>query len=557
MAEYAGHDAGVRIDGGMKSPIQIPGIAELMGRSSGEVSDNNKSKNTVLGPSIFLLTGPSGVGKSVYCRQFLLDALQRGLPIIFLTAALNHRQFKMMFPPEQTTKLAQYSTFLNPYIGAGISESKENIDNNNNNHGADRLFLALAEIRKVLLTKTSDNNAANSDNIENPAACVVIDSLTEFFLLFDEVAVLKFITELCLVLKQFDTTAIFALATVQTSASIPSLSSSLSSLPNILASILDGILEMKMETDAISSTEKKGSLVRSIRLLSMKGVYHNPEWMPFRITTTGTIVLGNSSSVALNCTMCGSAIIGNPIMDSDFAFDSIGCVDTYRRLVGFYGSGISENSGLPSQVVNMNFFFVDIVGLSNPTLSVKRQIEKIEILNKLIGSCDAYSKGKESKIVLPTGDGMAIGFYSSVESPFLLSTQLHSKLQEYNRDISRQDGIEDYKEDDDTRRDKLGMRIGLGSGPVFIVNDIKGNQNVWGPGIILSRRVMDIGDNRHILLSGNMAETLISLRDEYKKVIQPIGDYQIKHGQTIKIYSAFSDKFGNPNPPAKLLSKPN
>ena len=72
----------------------------------------------------------------------------------------------------------------------------------------------------------------------------------------------------------------------------------------------------------------------------------------------------------------------------------------------------------------------------------------------------------------------------------------------------------------------LGVHIGLGSGPVFIVNDIKGNQNVWGPGIILARRVMDIGDNSHILLSGTMAEPLIALKDEYKMMLKPIGDYQ-------------------------------
>jgi class 3 adenylate cyclase len=123
--------------------------------------------------------------------------------------------------------------------------------------------------------------------------------------------------------------------------------------------------------------------------------------------------------------------------------------------------------------------------------------------------------------------------------------QLHARLSEYNR----------HSADELGDSDKLGIRVGLGSGPVFIVNDIQGNQNVWGPGIILSRRVMDIGDNLHILLSGNMAEMLIALRDEYKRVIHPIGDYQIKHGQTIKIYSAFSESFGNPDPPAKLVSK--
>jgi hypothetical protein len=320
-------------------------------------------------------------------------------------------------------------------------------------------------------------------------------------------------------------------------------------MPSILAPFVDGILEIKSQEEP--SEGGKSSPSRSIRLVSMKGIYHRPDWIPFKITSSGAIVFGNASSVSLNCTLCGKSISGTPIMDSDFAFDTKACVETYRRLVGMYGTGIADVGGLPSQVVNMNFFFVDIVGLSNPVQSVKKQIEKIEILNKLIGSCDAYAKNKETKIVLPTGDGMAIGFYSSVESPLLLGMQLHSKLLGYNRHFAGELAESNAQDE----RNELGIRVGLGSGPVFIVNDIQGNQNVWGPGIILSRRVMDIGDNLHILLSGNMAEMLIALRDEYKRVIHPIGDYQIKHGQTIKIYSAFSENFGNPEAPAKMVSK--
>jgi hypothetical protein len=108
--------------------------------------------------------------------------------------------------------------------------------------------------------------------------------------------------------------------------------------------------------------------------------------------------------------------------------------------------------------------------------------------------------------------------------------------------------------DDEDKKKGPGIRIGLSSGAVFIVNDIKGNQNVWGPGIIiLARRVMDIGDNMHILISENMADSLIALRDEYRAIIKAIGEYSIKHSQTIKLYSAYSDEFGNPSLPAKLL----
>jgi class 3 adenylate cyclase len=298
--------------------------------------------------------------------------------------------------------------------------------------------------------------------------------------------------------------------------------------------MVDGILEMRLEEG------KDASLARSIRMVSINGVHHKPAWVQLNITDDGGLVFGDQSTISSNCTMCGKPIRGTPLFDSEFPFDSIMCMETYRKLTALYGSNISE-TGLPAQVVNIDFFFIDIVGLSNPSLSVKKQIDKIEILNKLIGLCDAFAKAKEKKIVLPTGDGMAIGFFMNPESPLQLAVQLHSKLRTYNRGKSYED--------------LLGVRIGLGSGPVFIVNDINGNQNVWGPGIILARRVMDIGDNSHILLSNTMAESLIALKDEYKMMLKPIGDYQIKHGQTLHLYSAYSQEFGNPERPAKMLSQ--
>jgi class 3 adenylate cyclase len=125
------------------------------------------------------------------------------------------------------------------------------------------------------------------------------------------------------------------------------------------------------------------------------------------------------------------------------------------------------------------------------------------------------------------------------ELPFQLSIQLHRKLRIYNRGKANEEAI--------------GVRIGLGSGPVFVVNDVRDNQNVWGPGIILARRVMDIGDNFHILLTDRLAEELIALKDEYSRAIRPITNVKIKHGQTIKLYSAFSNEFGNPEPPSKIV----
>ncbi|MGH9989873.1 MAG: adenylate/guanylate cyclase domain-containing protein, partial [Nitrososphaera sp.] len=181
------------------------------------------------------------------------------------------------------------------------------------------------------------------------------------------------------------------------------------------------------------------------------------------------------------------------------------------------------------------------VGLSDPTLSVKNQIHKIEILNELIHSCDAYRKvSAGKKVILPSGDGMAIGFLSKPEIPLELSIQLHRKLRLYNQERSP--------------TEEIGVRIGLASGPVFTVADLNNVQNIWGPGIILARRVMDAGDKDHILIAENLAEMLLSLKDEYRHVIRLISNkYKIKHGQKIKLYTAYSDDFGNQQIPAKVV----
>ena len=86
------------------------------------------------------------------------------------------------------------------------------------------------------------------------------------------------------------------------------------------------------------------------------------------------------------------------------------------------------------------------------------------------------------------------------------------------------------------------MRIGLHSGPVYIVSDILNNKNVWGPGIIIARRIMDIGDDGHILLSARIAEDLREISDQYKKIIRPLYDRNrltTKHSQKLFLYSAY------------------
>ena len=533
--------------------MQFPGISYM-------------AEKATIPQSLILVTGPSGSGKTIYCRQFFADGILRGSYCIYISSSLINRQFRNQFSQIEKLTLDQSCMFINPYLytipvdnppqnfsSSSVSHSKPEIEdqitgsvggNMRTEHAyrglrPDQLALTLTEVHNCITRIRKyendtdfisqdaigrDKDLTNSVTSEvglhgNRPIQLTIDSLTHLAAIFGEEAVLKFLNDLSFILKDAEASAIFTLTTPTNE-----------QFRNALSSILDGIIELKLE-------EYGGSLTRSIRLLSIKGMYHAPSWINFKISDDGTLTFADQSSLS-TCMLCGKLIFGRPILDSDFTFDSQSCVETYKKLSGVYGSNISE-IGLPSEVVNVNFFFIDIVSISDPSLSVKKQMEKIAILNKMIGSCQAYERTpKDKKIILPTGDGMAIGFLLNPELPFQLSIQLHRKLRAYNRGKANEETI--------------GVRIGLGSGPVFVVNDIRDNQNVWGPGIILARRVMDIGDNFHILLTDRLAEELIALKDEYKSAIRPITDVRIKHGQRIKLYSAFSDDFGNPESPSKI-----
>jgi hypothetical protein len=195
-------------------------------------------------------------------------------------------------------------------------------------------------------------------------------------------------------------------------------------------------------------------------------------------------------------------------------------------------------SDISPNLVHANFFFVDIVGLSDPSMSTMIQIKKIKMLNKCIISCEAFKRTpKDTLIVLPTGDGMAIGFLQGPELPLRLAIELHANLAKYNKGRLPAETIR--------------IRIGIHSGPVFLVKDILGNNNVWGPGIIIARRIMDIGDDGHILLGRRIAEDLREISDEYKSIIRPLYDYTTKHSQKLFLYTACGRGFGNARLPNK------
>ena len=131
--------------------------------------------------------------------------------------------------------------------------------------------------------------------------------------------------------------------------------------------------------------------------------------------------------------------------------------------------------------------FIDIVGYSK--LLINQQRALLDTLNRIVRETEQFraaeSAGKLIKI--PTGDGMALVFYKSPETPVECALEISRALKEHP---------------------ELKLRTGVHSGPISGVVDVNQRANVAGVGINTAQRVMDCGDAGHILLSKRVAEDL-------------------------------------------------
>src|SRR5438105_1631864 len=57
-----------------------------------------------LSPRLFLLLGPAGAGKTMYCRQFLVDGIANKQHCVFVSSSLNEREFQTLFLNQTRTE---------------------------------------------------------------------------------------------------------------------------------------------------------------------------------------------------------------------------------------------------------------------------------------------------------------------------------------------------------------------------------------------------------------------------------------------------------------------
>src|SRR5437870_1240086 len=174
--------------------------------------------------------------------------------------------------------------------------------------------------------------------------------------------------------------------------------------------------------------------------------------------------------------------------------------------------------------------FVDIVGYSK--LSINEQRAAVDELTQVVRSSDQYQKAEAGGhlIKIPTGDGMALVFYTSPEAPVQCAVEISRALKEHPR---------------------LQLRMGVHSGPVSGVIDVNGHPNLAGAGLNMAQRVMSCGDAGHILLSKRVAEDLQEY-EHWRPLLHDLGVCEVKHGTRVAIVNLHADEVGNPQLPKKF-----
>src|SRR6266404_432224 len=171
--------------------------------------------------------------------------------------------------------------------------------------------------------------------------------------------------------------------------------------------------------------------------------------------------------------------------------------------------------------------FIEIVGNGSPSTSDQRKA--LEHLQELVRSTVEFKKAypRKQMIALAASDAMALVFFSNPERAMRCAVEISRGA----RKIA-----------------SLHLRMGLHSGPVYPVAHINCTDRIADGGISVAQRVMDCGEDGHILVSHFTAEHLQGL-GPWTGFLQDLGEVDLKHGTKLHLFNFWDGDSGNSKPP--------
>ncbi len=262
-----------------------------------------------------ILIGSPGSGKSVYCKQFLCNAVESGDSGVYFStgesvAKVEEGMALLGFDVDRFLKSGLlHLVDLQPTVGDRPTRHKRS--------GISGWLRGPDDIQPSLNVEGVIEEALTG--LSKPA--VVLDSLTTLLLRSSESELLKLVQSLLARSKRVSAFSIFSLTSGNYS----------EHFVNVLRSLFDGVLELKVD-------ESSGGLKRLLRVFSLKGTQHTTDWVRFSISDRGITI---EEQLKTRCAMCsrplGAELFTFEVSGEMLHFDSRDCLITYRKLKGVHG----------------------------------------------------------------------------------------------------------------------------------------------------------------------------------------------------------------------------
>lgn len=268
----------------------------------------NRLVHGIVPSSSLLLIGPTGVGKTVFCKHFFYNGLVLNEPCIYVTTNET--------PEEIEKSMKAFGLDIKPYKEKGLIRM---VDGCSWKLGRIPSSKYAVESQQNYLTAISIRIKKASKDLKNIR--LIFDSVSELAALSNRDAVLNFMQVLTARIRLDGGKGIFVVA----------YGAHNDHFMNLLRLTFDGILEMKIDD---SGKEIK----RLFRIFSLKGTRHRTQWAPFKITNNGIELM---SGTDLRCALCSKLIDWEPISKTisgkKYYFDSQECLNTYKKYKSVYG----------------------------------------------------------------------------------------------------------------------------------------------------------------------------------------------------------------------------
>ena len=155
--------------------------------------------------------------------------------------------------------------------------------------------------------------------------------------------------------------------------------------------------------------------------------------------------------------------------------------------------------------------FIDIVDYSKH--DVAEQVRLKHRFNTVLSSALGHVE-QDERVIVDTGDGAAIAFRGDPERALYVALEVF-----------------------DANVEDLPVRMGINLGPVSMMRDINGADNVIGDGINVAQRVMGFAARGELLASRSFYEVVSRLSDDYASMFTDEGVRLDKHKRSHDVYS--------------------